>query len=213
MVKSFKVFGIGLNKTGTSSLKVALRRLGYQHCRRQGQLAHAYFEADWPILFAETDQFESFEDWPWPLMYREIFERYGDSARFILTTRKSPEIWLESLKKHARATRSGGIIRKQIYGERYPQGAEAAYLDRYNVHNAEVRQFFADKPTLFREFCWENGDGWAELCDFLGEPARKSAFPHANNNVSVTPNPDVVALNDRRIARQLRGLGALKYQK
>lgn len=207
MAKPFKVFGIGLNKTGTSSLKVALRRLGFNHCRRQGRLAHACFEGDWPTLFETTDAFESFEDWPWPLMYRELFARYGDSARFVLTTRKSPEIWVESLKKHARVTKSGGIIRKKIYGYRYPHGVEAAHMAFYEKHNAEVRAFFAEQaPHLLLDVCWENGDGWPELCTFLGEPLRRTKFPHANREGSATPDPEVIAENERRIRRQLRNL-------
>ena len=207
MAKPFKVFGIGLNKTGTSSLKIALRRLGFNHCRRQGRLAHAYFEQDWPTLFEVSDALESFEDWPWPLMYRELFERYGDSARFVLTTRKTPEIWVESLKKHARVTRSSGIIRKNVYGYRYPHGVEAAHMAFYEKHNAEVRAFFAEHaPHLLLEVCWENGDGWAELCKFLDEPLRKTRFPHANREGSAHADPEVIAENERRIKRQLRNL-------
>lgn len=207
MGKAFKVFGLGLNKTGTSSLKVALRRLGYEHFRRQGRMAHAYFERDWDALFKVTDDFESFEDWPWPLMYRELFARYGDSARYILTTRKSPGVWVESLKKHAVATKSGGIIRKNIYGYRYPHGVEAAHMAFYEAHNAAVRAFFAEHaPHLFLEVCWENGDGWPELCDFLLEPRRGKQFPHANKEGTAPPDPEVIAENERRIKRHLRNL-------
>ncbi len=207
MGKPFKVFGLGLNKTGTSSLKVALRRLGYDHCRRQGRLAHAWFDGERDEVFAVADRFESFEDWPWPLMYRELFERYGDGARYILTTRKSPEIWVESLKKHTVVTRAGGVIRKKIYGYRYPHGAEAAHMDVYRAHNDAVRAYFLHHaPHLFLEVCWENGDGWPELCDFLLEPRRDTPFPHANRKGTAAPDPEVVAENEKRIRRQLRNL-------
>ena len=33
-------------------------------------------------IFAEIDRHESFEDWPCPLMYKELLFRYGPDAKF-----------------------------------------------------------------------------------------------------------------------------------
>ena len=40
-----------------------------------------------------------------------------------------------------------------------------------------VRAFFG---SALIELCWERGDGWAELCRAIGEPAPDEPFPHAN---------------------------------
>jgi len=48
MSKPHKVFGIGLNKTGTSSLKSALVTLGYNHCTLRGQMTHKFFNNNEP---------------------------------------------------------------------------------------------------------------------------------------------------------------------
>ena len=43
-------------------------------------------------------QYNSFEDWPRPLVYRDLPAL--PSKALMLTRRASPEIWLESLRKH-----------------------------------------------------------------------------------------------------------------
>ncbi|MGE4611207.1 MAG: sulfotransferase [Paracoccaceae bacterium] len=82
MSKSHKVFGIGLNKTDTSSLKQALVRLGYNYSDRRRHFTYNYFSGDFEQVFETAAQYGSFEDWPWPLMYRQVFEEYGEGAGF-----------------------------------------------------------------------------------------------------------------------------------
>lgn len=65
-----KVFGIGLNKTGTTTLGTCLEGLGHDHVSCRPDLL-----ADWragrkDAVFAVTDAHQSFEDWPWPLWHR-----------------------------------------------------------------------------------------------------------------------------------------------
>ena len=45
---------------------------------------------------AEASRFESFEDWPWFLMYKELDETYPKS-KFILTIRRDAEILQRSI--------------------------------------------------------------------------------------------------------------------
>ena len=93
-MKPCKVFGIGLNKTGTKTLQRALLGLGYQRhqsCRRD--LLAAYRAGRIEDVFAVTDANESFEDWPYPLLFRDLYFRYGDGARYILTTRRDAAVW------------------------------------------------------------------------------------------------------------------------
>lgn len=181
-----KVFGIGLNKTGTTTLGTCLERLGYDHVSCRADLL-----ADWragrkDAVFAVTDAHQSFEDWPWPLMYRDLSARYGTDARFILTLRRSPEAWLRSLKRHAlQRTSVRGHCRKLAYGYSYP-------------HHAEVVGFFdsAGANDQLKVLCWETGDGWDELCDFLGHDRVDRPFPHDRR--AATPR-----LTRRRVANQV----------
>lgn len=178
-----KVFGIGLNKTGTSTLRDCCRQFGLRHVSCRRDLLIAYRRGALDEVFAVIDQHDSFDDWPWPLMYRELYDRYaGQGAKFVLTLRASPDKWLRSLKKHALYTIPGEHCRGLAYGHNYPFRHEAHHLDFYRRHADEVRTFFQAQGAADRllEVCWENGDGWPELCRFLDLPVPEVPFPHAN---------------------------------
>jgi hypothetical protein len=208
MAKRFKVFGVGLNKTGTSSLGRALSTLGYRHLRRQPRFFRWCQKGRFRDIFEEIAPFEAFEDWPWPLMYREIYAEYGDQARYILTRRKSPEIWVKSLKKHSLRTNPDQNPRRKIYGFDYPHGAEEQHCSFYDAHLKDVRSFFAEvgRPDLLCELCWDDGDGWKELCEFLGEGVPSVPFPHVNKSAETTVPEDKMAANLARIDAQLSAL-------
>ncbi|MEL6864074.1 MAG: sulfotransferase family protein [Bacteroidota bacterium] len=175
-----KVFGIGLNKTGTTSLGKALEHLGFnRHISCDWTLTEYWRDKNWPALFEVARQNNNFEDWPWPLLYRELFFEFPE-ARFILTQRQSAAIWYESLCKHA--LRSGPTeYRRLIYGHYMPQAHEQKHLDFYHQHNKGVIDFFqTHAPEKLLVVCWENGDGWAPLCRFLEKPVPELPFPFLN---------------------------------
>jgi hypothetical protein len=47
----------------------------------------------------------------------------------------------------------------------------------YRQHNAKVIKHFAGSPSLL-VVDWEAGDGWQQLCEFLGKPIPDVPFPH-----------------------------------
>ena len=208
MSKPHKVFGIGLNKTGTSSLKQALITLGYNHCTLRGQMTHKFFNNSFGQIFKTVEEFDSFEDWPWPLMYQQVFEKYGENARYILTRRKSSGAWLESLKAHTLGTNPQNNPRKKIFGFEYPHGAEAQHIAFYENHLREVRKFFANQNAshVLCEVCWDEGDGWQEICGFLNEPVPHTLFPHVNRRVTAPKDTERSEENQRLIAAQLQRL-------
>jgi hypothetical protein len=175
-----KVFGIGLNKTGTTTLGVCLQQLGFRHTACNRELTRCVSRGDLDPVFAFADKYDAFEDWPWPLIFRELDDRYPGS-KFILTTRKDPETWLHSLKKHALLT-GPTEYREIAYGYGSPEGHEAEHLLRYEQHCASVRAHFQNRPRDFIEVCWERGDGWEQLCAFLGKPIPNAPFPHTNRS-------------------------------
>lgn len=179
-----KVFCVGLNKTGTTTFEAALRILGYRvtgpNKRHMQQVKRGRSES----AMALSKQYDAFRDWPWPLLLEPLFARYGTDARYVLTVRKHPEVWLKSLKNHLLQDRIGKIIRPRfsVYGRRYPFGFEDEYLQYYEAHNERVREFFRrrDAEHVLLEVCWERGDGWPELCTFLGHETPDAPFPHVN---------------------------------
>ena len=169
-----KVFGIGFHRTGTSSLRAALQRLGYRVCgavgTRDPDIADRVREIAFPLL----DRFDAFGDNPWPILFRELDERCPGS-RFVLTTRPTDE-WLRSVTRYfgARTT----PMREWIYGAGSPLGNESRYRERYERHHAEVLEHFRDRPGDLLVLRVTAGEGWRELCDFLGRDDPGSVFPH-----------------------------------
>jgi hypothetical protein len=199
-----KVFGIGLNKTGTKTLGACLRHFGFNHMSCRRDLLEAFRTNRWDEVFAVTDQYDSFEDWPYPLMYRELLQRYGSKAAFILTTRDTPEIWLESLKTHSLQSNPDRHCRLMAYGYNYPHGYEHEHIEFYDVHNRSVVRHFAERgaSSQLLTICWEQGHGWKELCHFLQVAEPETAFPHANRKRDI-PDNDRLAENLKRILVQL----------
>lgn len=199
-----KVFGVGLNKTGTTSLKQAFVALGYKHLDRSPALFKHWKKREYDEIFDAIDAFESFEDWPWPLMVPQLLERYPD-ARFILTRRSSAQIWLDSLKRQAEKTNPDNNPRRSIYGHTYPHGHEAEHLAFYESHLRSVRDMLSERPQQFVELCWDEGDDWGALCTFLGEKKPRTPFPHANKSTDFKPDrSDFYDENQRRIEEKLR---------
>ena len=208
MDKKYKVFGVGLQKSGTSTLRECLSILGYDFARLHKRVFYdaraGRFEAIYPLL----DAHEAFTGLAPPYLYEQAFERYGDSMRAVLTTRKSSEKWLKSLTSHMeRRSVFGNRINLDIYGYLYPKGREHDYIAYYEAHNQAVRDYFAKQNASDKllEVCWESGEGWTELCAFLGEPARADGIPHSNKTADLDKKPVRVFMN--RLL--MKGYGAL----
>ncbi len=200
------IFGIGLNKTGTTSLKRAFVELGFRHFDRRPMATRLFFKNKFSQIFDLIEDYDSFEDWPWPLMVPQLLDRYGDDALFVLTRRRSADIWVESLKSNSLKTHPVNNPRQKIFGHAYPHGAEAEHAAFYDNHLASVRSLFPANSPQLCELCWEDGDGWPELCAFLGMDPPRSPFPHANQSVGAQIDPDRLAENQARIAEQIKNL-------
>lgn len=176
-----KVFGIGLNKTGTKTLGACFRTLGYRNKSFDLELMECYNNRDLNSVFQVSDQYDSFEDWPWPLIYRELDEKYPE-AKFILTIRKDPETWFESLCRHA--LRTGPTRAREIaYGYSMPMENPVRHMDIYRNHNQAVIDHFSGRPGKLLVISWEANPTWSVLCDFLGcTTIPQSAIPHENKS-------------------------------
>jgi hypothetical protein len=174
-----KVVGLGFHKTGTQTLVRCFKHWGLRHRGFDPDafaLWHRSGTTEAHLAVVET--FQSFDVWPWALMYREVDDRFP-GTRFVLTRRSSSAVWFESLCKHAEWT-GPTVHRELLYGHAMPHGHKAEHVARYEAHNAAVRDHFSSRPGDLLEVCWEEGDGWAELGTFLGLPVPDAPFPHAN---------------------------------
>lgn len=175
-----KIIGVGLNKTGTTTLGAALEELGFKdHMSYDLGATQAWHEGKISDVLNIVQTCNNLEDWPWPLVYKEIYERFEDSM-FVLTTRKNEQIWYKSLCNHAERT-GPTEFRKLIYGFEMPHQFKSEHINFYLKHNQEVRNFFSQRdPSRFIEVCWENSDGWNKLCNFLNLPVPSKDFPFLN---------------------------------
>jgi hypothetical protein len=180
-----KVFGIGLSKTGTTSLYAALAELGYRsgtfrHSQRLG--LERWVEGDFgPDYLAE---FDAMTDLPIGCFFRELDLRYPGS-RFILTTR-SLEPWLASVARQFRAnpepTPFNRDTRLMAYGVSVFN--EGMFRRAYLRHEAEVRDHFATRPNQLLVVNFFEGDGWDPLCAFLDRPVPSVPFPNVKPGFS-----------------------------
>jgi hypothetical protein len=204
-MKDFKVIGIGLNKTGTKTLAACLKTLGYQkHVSVQPDLLVKFRNGHLDDIFDVVEKNQSFEDWPYPLMYKELFFRFGDRARYILTKRINGSAWLDSLKQHCLRTPPDTHLRFLAYGYNYPHGLEDYHLQFYDRHNHDVIELFRkhNAEHLLLEISWDSGDRWEKLCRFLGKQIPTVPFPHENMSSQAIPE-DIVRQNQFLINRQL----------
>ena len=173
-----KVFCIGFHKTGTTSLEVALKKLGYKVTGSFGtkdpDIAGKVHEA----AYAMVERFDAFEDNPWPILYKELDARFPGS-KFILT-RRPTESWIRSQVKDFAATETP--MRRWIYGEDAgcPEGNENIYTARYERHNREVLEYFEGRPNDLLVMDIPGDARWDKLCAFLGHDVPDEPFPHAN---------------------------------
>lgn len=182
-----RVFGIGLHKTATSSLHKALQILGYDSAHwESGDWAKAIwtemksFGRSWTM-----ERYYALSDLPIALLYKELDCSYPGS-KFILTVRNEDK-WLSSVRNHWDRKRNAyrwewdvypfsNQIHKQLYGR--SNFDEAVFRARYRQHNEAVRVYFRDRPDDLVTLNVDNGDGWPQLCGFLGRPIPASiSFP------------------------------------
>ena len=121
------------------------------------------------------------------LIYKELDEMFPNS-KFILTVRKNEQVWLNSLKKYSLRTPPFLHCRKLAYGFNDPHHKVKEHLKIYRDHNENVRNYFAGREKDFIEICWENGDDFSKLCNFLGKEIPDLTIPHTNKGSSVQIN-------------------------
>ena len=176
-----KIFGIGWAKTGTTTLGVCLRRFGYNHQSQDGDGMLLYRDGRHGEIVSRARNHDSFEDWPWLLLYKELDRAYPGS-RFILTTRATGK-WLESyrgmLRREGPASDEKNTVRQALYGLPFPEVSDEALCARYERHNADVLFYFRGRSNLL-VVDWSVDNGWKELCSFLGKDLPNEPFPHAN---------------------------------
>jgi hypothetical protein len=169
--KMVKVFGIGLSKTGTTSLCEAMKILGFKKSYHN------------PIDIFDLERCSFANDVMVASQFVYLDKKYKGS-KFILTIRDMKG-WLKSCEKHFFKGRhqhqkieSNYILDVCIYGS--PEFDHDIWIDKYHSHHKKVFNYFKDRKNdlLIMNIC--NGDGWKKLCSFLNLDIPRKRFPRKN---------------------------------
>ncbi len=211
---AIEVIGAGFGRTGTTSLKAALRRLGYDKCHHMDELLTEHKQArtwiaaqrgepvDWRALLRG---YRATTDWPSCSFYRELMREFPE-AKVVLTVR-DPDRWYDSVAATiyplsyrqprwigalARGIGSIAAVAKHVvwdgtFSDRFSDRAHAIAV--FKAHIEEVKRVVPAERLLV----FEVKQGWEPLCAFLGVPAPDEPFPHLNERLKL-----------RRIARVIK---------
>lgn len=177
-----KIFGIGLSRTGTTSLSMAVSMLGW---RSRHFPTIDLYNHKLRILPDELETFDALFDTPVAALYKWL-DRLYPGSKFILTTRDI-EQWLDSCASYPRFRRAIHIspafqvLRTKLYGcLHFDRGL---FTEAFLRHLKDARRHFASREGCFLEMNICNGEGWESLCHFLKVPISKNPFPHKNRRV------------------------------
>ena len=174
-----KVVCIGMMKSGTTSIGVAMKRLGLKHQGRwtddfvrDGTLDEWYQNpAAWKKMYGliskKVSRAEGFEDYPWPFLYRKFQDLVPEGTRvgYVLT--------LRPCRKHAEsATGYNNRNKKNRNTPRWVSDHCGRVHRRCHVHLLDIYNFFSRRPgpvddLLVIEMASHNSaKSWRQLADF-----------------------------------------------
>ena len=187
-----KIFGIGLSRTGTTSLTAALEILGYRayhfpHLKKGlfGKFSiHQFYLENYQVL----------TDTPVAFFYKKLDRKYPKS-KFIFTTREL-DSWLSSCARYPAFTIGGQgskshpastnlltlKLRMKIYDTLYFE--ESKFKKAYLRHYDDVTTYFRSREEDLLIIDITRGEGWEKLCKFLNKEIPTVPFPKKNQRLN-----------------------------
>ncbi|KAG4433270.1 hypothetical protein IFR05_011240 [Cadophora sp. M221] len=214
-----EVLVLGLCRTGTMSMRIALEKLGYQNVYHFSSVFEHQSHPDLWIaaLKGKYEQegetlsnqltrehfdnilggYNAVTDIPCACFAPELIATYP-SAKLILTTRSAAS-WYSSMMRTIHALQTSNLNRflllfsdphvrrisslMDLIIKYYFRGSIPLFgIEGYEEHNEIVRAAARAEGRELLEF--QLGDGWEELCGFLGKPGPDLEFPHVNERDS-----------------------------
>lgn len=213
---SLQLIGAGLPRTGTSSLRDALRfLLGAPIYHMSEAFAHPEHAAIWVRAIAGSPpEWDTFlagyaggVDAPFSSCWRDLAAAYPN-APVLLSHRGDAEVWYQSMEATV-LPRTREMLAKPAGDPMVPlfrvifNGVFTDIDDRdqviagYERWLSEVRT--QTEPGRLVE--WKPGDGWEPLCSALGVSVPNRPFPHENSTASyVARKAERSRRDDQRVA-------------
>lgn len=202
-----KIFCVGHNKTGTTSVQAALTDLGYKFGSQWDSeiLLEDWVKRDFRRIIKFCETADAFQDVPFSLAYTYQTVDYAfPGSKFILTMRSSPEEWFEStIRFYKKIFGNDGEITSQLIKnysggndlgwlwrfQQYVYGAaedtlfsKELYIASYEKHNAQIIEYFKYRPNDLLVLNLADPSAMKRLCDFVGIKYTGQVMPHLNRS-------------------------------
>jgi len=199
-----KVFCIGFNKTGTTSLESALTTLGYRFAPQQTfeVLLDDWLQRRFGRLIELCRHADAFQDVPFSLPFTyQALDLAFPGSKFVLTVRSDSEQWYQSITRfHAKLFGDGNVLssaelraasycypgwlEKLVRGT-YHTPEEDPYnrnllIAAYERHNQSVIEYFAHRPMDLLILNVSEEGAMQKLAKFVGKPDPGRSFPWLN---------------------------------
>lgn len=203
--KKKKIFCIGANKTGTTSMEAVFKGLGLKVGNQSVAelFLHDWAKQEYRKIIKYCRSADAFQDLPfsYPGTY-EAMDKAFPGSKFILTVRTSGDEWFQSLVRfHTKIVGKGRIPTAddlREFGYRYPgflwdaarlrYGVDETtlynrdhYIHCYEEHNRKAREYFKDRPDDFLELNIADANAMERVLRFLGYPFSGQKMPHENS--------------------------------
>lgn len=201
--KDNKIFCIGNNKTGTTSLEKFFKDHNYNvaNQREAELLMDDYIDRNWKPIIKYTKKYEVFQDVPFSNKYTyAIMHATYPNAKFILSVRDTAEQWYNSISKfHGKLFGQSGKLASKTdlqnglyiekgwiwktfiekFGDYDDPYNKERLINYYHAYNQEVEHYFKNNPNFIKiniadDFALE------KLSNFLAIKPKYDKFPHEN---------------------------------
>lgn len=204
-MKPQKVFCIGGNKTGTTSMAKLLALLNFTVAPQRPfeLLIHDWEKGDFTNLIRYVkNRGNAFQDIPFSLPGTfKVLDEHFPNSKFILTVRSSAEEWYNSLTNfHAKLFGNGEVPTLKILENvpyvypgwiaevvkmMYKTPNDDIYnkeilIQKYLDHIESVTEYFKDRPEKLLVVNLAETNALSAICDFLGVKERLETIPWEN---------------------------------
>jgi len=171
-----KIFCVGFEKTGTSSLGLALEKLGFKVKGNTPRALLPILKNDDQKIRRIIDPYDALQDKPWFMIFEKLDALYPGS-KFILTVRNE-ESWFKSASRHFSELRTAQ--HEWIYGrgKGLPKEDKENAIRVFTEHNERVIRYFSERPEDLLVLDMKEENKWEKICNFLNVEQPDMSFPH-----------------------------------
>lgn len=212
--KKNKIFCIGLNKTGTTSLGYFLESENFIVAdQRKGELLlQNYIDRDFASIidYVKNSKANVFQDVPFSLPYTySHLDNAFPNSKFILTIRNSSELWYNSIYKfHSEMYNAGKLPTKEslqnapyvypgwswqlmrdvFFIDEHKLYDKVEFLNFYENYLGNVKKYFRNKPEQLIVIDLSIKEDYKRLCEFLNISSQHKEFPKITSSDLLSMN-------------------------